>query len=160
MPNTKESQTGKLNKKWLFLYLLGCVITTGICVIGSIAWWFQGEFLINLAICSMLFCVSVSLQGLAFTLNSKRVAQWVAGSSSNNFLQTLFRFLGSKVSVGTSLFLVGVSLILTGMLIWKSYSQFLGTWIVVTSVVFMIVMPLLRWTDRQFSSVTNKVRHR
>ena len=151
---------GTLNKKWLFLYLLGCVLTTGICVIGSVAWWFQGDFLSNLAICGMLFCVSVSLQGLAFTLNSKRVAQWVEGVPANNFLRTLFRFLGSKVSVGTSLFLVGVSLILTGMLIWKSYSQFLGTWIVVTSVGFMIVMPLLSWTDRRFTSGTNIVRYR
>lgn len=148
----------KLNKKWLLLYLLVCLITSGFCVFGSIAWWFKGDFLFHLQICSILFCTSVFPQVIAFTINSKRVAQWVEGIPSSNFVRTLCRFFGLKVAVGSSMFLVGISLLLTSMLIWKSYSQFLGTWIGVVAGGYMVVMPLLHWTDRRITSSTNVVR--
>lgn len=151
---------GKLKKKWLCLYLLGCLITIGICVFGSIAWWFQEDFLVNFAICSMLLGVAGLFQGLALTFNSRRVAQWLKNISTSNVLTTIVQLFGSRTAVCVGAYVVGVSLILLGMVIWKSYSQFLGVWLGVVSASFMVVMPLSIWTDRRYTSGTNNDRGR
>ena len=156
VPVSSEIQTGKLNIKWLFLYLLVCLVTVGICVVGSIAWWFKGGFHENLFFCGLFINFSVILCSTSLLFRSKRTARGRKNISTRNFLQIFFEFLGSKVSVGSFTYLVGVSLLLFGMVIWKSYSQFLGVWIGVASASFMVVMPLLQWTDRRQISGNNK----
>ena len=157
---TGELQKGTLSKKWVFLYISGCLVTTGICVSISIAWWFKGQFLDHLSACVLCFCSAGLLQSTTLLVTSKRISREHKSISSGKFLRTLFRLLGSKVSVGASMFLVGLSLLVLAMMIWKTYSQFLGVWIGVTSVGYMVVMPILHWTDPRYTPGTKHARYR
>ena len=56
--------------------------------------------------------------------------------------------------------LVGVSFLLLGIMIWKTYSQFFGVWLGVTSVGYMVVMPILHWTDSLYTPGTKHACYR
>ncbi|MXZ56501.1 MAG: hypothetical protein F4227_00635 [Gammaproteobacteria bacterium] len=104
--------------------------------------------------------IAAILQATTLMITSKRISHEHKNISTGKFLQTLFRLLGSKVSVGASMHLVGVSLLMSSMMIWKTYSQFFGVWLGVTSVGYMVVMPILHWTDLRFTSGTKHARYR
>lgn len=160
IPATGEREIGRLSKKWAFLYVLGSLITTSICVSGSIAWWFEGKFHEYLGVCGMGIGIAAILQSTSLMITSKRISHEREDISSGEFAWTLMRLLGSRVSVGASMHLVGVSLLLSGMMIWKTYSQFFGVWIAVTSVGYMVVMPLLHWTDPRYIPSTKHTGYR
>ena len=142
---------GTLSKKWVFLYVLGCLITAGICVSGSIAWLFEGNFHEYLAICGLCIFIAVLLQSITLFVTSKRISHEHSGISTGEFQRSLFSLLGSKVSVGASMFLVGVSLLVLAMMIWKTYSQFFGVWLGASGVGYMVIMPILHWTDPRYT---------
>ena len=149
-----------LSKHWLFLYLLGCLVSTSICVIGSVAWWFEGTFLDNLLFCGLCINCSLMLQGTALFVSARRRSRERKSISSGEFARMLFRLFGSRVSVGASMHLVGVSLLLLGMMIWKTYSQFLGVWLSVSSVGYMIQMPILHWRSPRYTPRPQYTRDR
>lgn len=160
VPATEVSEMGMRSKNWLLLYLLGCLVSTCICVIGSVAWWFEGTFLDNLLFCGLCINCSLVLQGTTLFVSAKRRSRERRSISSGEFARVLFRLFGSRVSVGASMHLAGVSLLLLGMMIWKTYSQFLGVWLSVSSVGYMIQMPILHWTDRRNTLGTKSERFR
>ena len=142
------------------LYVLGCLVTAGICVSGSIAWLFEGYFHEYLALCGMGIGIAAFLQATTLMISSKRISNEHKNISTGRFLRTLFPLLGSKVSVGASMHLVGVSFLLSGMMIWKNYSQFFGVWLGASSVGYMVIMPILHWTDPRYTPGTKHARYR
>ncbi|MXZ45228.1 MAG: hypothetical protein F4Z01_09725 [Gammaproteobacteria bacterium] len=160
VPATEVSQMGMLSKHWLFLYLLGCLVSTCICVVGGVAWWFEGRILEYLPFCGFCICISLFFQSTTLIVTAKRTSGERREIPSGSFAQMLFRLFGSKVSVSASMHLVGVSLLLLGMMIWKTYSQFFGVWLGVSGVGYMALMPILHWRNPRYTPRPQYIRDR
>lgn len=159
MTTNSAAHNGKLNKKWVFFYSVGCLVASGICVMGSVKWWFEGPFLNYLSFCGLFISFALLLQTTSFSL-SKYIAKKQRDISSRTFLGTVIQVLGSNISVSISVMLVGLGLLTFGMMVWKTYSQFLGAWLGVCGVGYMVVMPLLHWTNPRHSSDHRSYRYR